>query len=83
MQRLGYFPKWRLHKSEITKTKNYDMMNLYTVLYTKKSFFFVKVNGYPTLMLFKEGNQKQEYTGNRDLESLYKFVMANHDKDEL
>ncbi|EDO34590.1 predicted protein [Nematostella vectensis] len=41
------------------------------------------INGYPTLMLFKDGVQKKEYSGNRDLDSLYRFIMQNHDKDEL
>lgn len=43
----------------------------------------LQVTGYPTLTLFKDGQPKQEYNGNRDLESLYRFVMQHHDKEEL
>ncbi|CAH3015328.1 unnamed protein product [Porites evermanni] len=38
------------------------------------------IKGYPTLILFSKGVQKQEYKGPRDLDSLYNFAMQHHDE---
>lgn len=38
------------------------------------------ISGYPTLILFSKGVQKQEYRGPRDLDSLYNFAVQHHDE---
>lgn len=42
-----------------------------------------KVDGYPTLLLFKNGKRLVEYKGNRELASLHSFVMDHLPHDEL
>ncbi|GAB6021573.1 hypothetical protein CHUAL_004167 [Chamberlinius hualienensis] len=41
------------------------------------------VDGYPTLILFKNGKKQDEYTGSRDLAALHSFVMNHINRDEL
>lgn len=36
-----------------------------------------KVHGYPTLILFSEGEKKEEYKKARDLDSLVAFLKEN------
>ncbi|KAG0410449.1 hypothetical protein HPB47_012434 [Ixodes persulcatus] len=43
----------------------------------------VQVQGYPTLVLFKDGKRAAEFNGARDLEALYEFVevhLGRHDE---
>lgn len=35
-----------------------------------------EIKGYPTLLLFEEGQVREKYTGNRDLQSLIEFVSS-------
>ena len=49
--------------------------------------FVLQVRGYPTLIVFKNGEKKDEYNGARDLSSLEKFldkfVFTGEMRDEL
>ncbi len=40
-----------------------------------------QVDGYPTLILYKDGRRVGEYEGDRSLESLYDFVVKHGDAD--
>ncbi|XP_023229133.1 thioredoxin domain-containing protein 5-like [Centruroides sculpturatus] len=42
-----------------------------------------KVDGYPTLLLFRNGERMAEYKGNRELPSLHDFVLDHLPHDEL
>merc|ERR1712087_390950 len=64
-------PKWELLSrkypgkvkvAEVDCTQNRDLCSRY------------KIQGYPTLILFKDGKPVQEYQGGRDLKSLSNFI---------
>jgi len=42
-----------------------------------------KVNGFPTMFLYRDGKKVEEYEGNRSLDDLYSFVSKNAKHDEL
>ena len=42
-----------------------------------------QVSGYPTLLLFVNGEKKAEHEGGRNLESLQSFLTEHHGHDEL
>ena len=47
-------------------------------------FLFLQVRGYPTLILFKNGQKVTEYTGSRDLGDLVEFMLEHIQRhDEL
>lgn len=41
------------------------------------------INAYPKLVMFRDGKRFKDYTGSRDLENLYNFVIKNARNDEL
>lgn len=49
----------------------------------KNLFFFLQVNGFPTLFLYKGGEQISEYTGDRSLDDMVTFVTSHLGHDEL
>ena len=52
-------------------------------LLTRFIWFRFQVRGFPTLLLFRNGEQFGEHNGGRELETLYKFVQDKIPHDEL
>lgn len=42
-----------------------------------------EVNGFPTILIYKDGSKLSEYNGNRSLDDLYEFVKGYSTRDEL
>lgn len=47
------------------------------------SWFWFKVEGFPSIFLYRNGEKLSEYTGNRGLDDLYEFVVKHKQHDEL
>ena len=44
----------------------------------------LQVKGYPTLILYKDGERKDKFSGSRSMENLQKFIHKHRiSKDEL
>ena len=43
----------------------------------------LQVRGYPTLILFRDGEKVTEHDGGRELEALFDFVQGHLPHDEL
>ena len=76
--------KWKflIILDEVSSAFNKQVMEI-TVFALCRHFLFscvLKISGYPTLILFSRGTQKQEYRGPRDLDSLYNFAVQHHDE---
>jgi thioredoxin-like negative regulator of GroEL len=54
---------------------------MYTI---KKRRYFLQVQGFPTLIFYKNGRKFETFSGARNLDSLSKFTYKNlNTKDEL
>ena len=45
--------------------------------------YYSQVNGFPTLILFRDGKKVTEHSGGRDIETLTNFINVNIPHDEL
>lgn len=60
-----------------------EVIFIFVYYLTIFTLLWLKVEGFPTIFLYRNGEKLSEYTGNRNLEDLYEFVKKHVQHDEL